>query len=67
MTAQMVEKFPASYGIQRFITVRFQVLTAAHTKMRAYRDTAPCILVEVDRRFKGAYCRCNQDDEDSGP
>jgi hypothetical protein len=33
--------------------VRFQVLTAASTKMRAFWNIAPCSLVEVDRRFRG--------------
>jgi hypothetical protein len=36
--------------------VRFQVLTAASMKMTAFWNTAPCSLVEVDRRFRGAYC-----------
>jgi hypothetical protein len=36
--------------------VRFQVLTAVSTKMRAFWNIAPCSLVEVDRRFRGAYC-----------
>jgi hypothetical protein len=30
--------------------VRFQVLTAASVKTVAFRDTAPCILVEVEVR-----------------
>jgi hypothetical protein len=36
--------------------VRFQVLTAASTKMTAFWDIAPCSLVEVDRRFRREYC-----------
>jgi hypothetical protein len=35
--------------------VRFQVLTAASMKTTAVWDTAPCSLVEADRRFRGAY------------
>jgi hypothetical protein len=31
--------------------VRFQVLTAASMKIRAFWDVAPCSLVGVDRRF----------------
>jgi hypothetical protein len=35
----------------------FQVLTAASMKMtRAFWDTVPCSVVEVYRRFRGAYC-----------
>jgi hypothetical protein len=42
--------------------VRFQVLTAASMKIRAFWDVAPCSL-RVDRRFRGAYCLCHQGDE----
>jgi hypothetical protein len=31
-------------------------------KMTAYWDIAPCSLVEVDRRFRGAYSLYHQDD-----
>jgi hypothetical protein len=34
--------------------VGFQVLKAASTKVTALWDTAPCSLVEVDRRFMNA-------------
>jgi hypothetical protein len=33
----------------------FQVLTAATIKMTAFWDLASSSLVEVDRRFRGAY------------
>jgi hypothetical protein len=36
--------------------VRFQVLTAAIKKMTAFWVITPCSLVEVDWRFRGAYC-----------
>jgi hypothetical protein len=36
--------------------VRFQVLTAANMKKKAVWDIASCSLVEVYRRFRGAYC-----------
>jgi hypothetical protein len=36
--------------------VRFQVLVASSPNMTAFRDISSCILVEVDRRFRGAYC-----------
>jgi hypothetical protein len=35
--------------------VRYQVLTAASMKMTVFWDVAPCSLVEVYRRFRGAY------------
>jgi hypothetical protein len=34
--------------------VRFQVLTAPSMKLAVFWDVAPCNLVEIDRRFKGA-------------
>jgi hypothetical protein len=40
--------------------VIYQVLTAASTKMTAFWDTAACGLVEVDRRFRSAYCLHHQ-------
>jgi hypothetical protein len=36
--------------------VRFQVLKAASTKKTVFWDFAPCSLVEVYRRFRGACC-----------
>jgi hypothetical protein len=35
--------------------VRFQVLTAMRMKMTVFWDVAPCSLVEINRRFRGAY------------
>jgi hypothetical protein len=43
--------------------VRFQVLTAASVKMTADWDIVPCSPVEVDRRFRGAYCLHQQNNE----
>jgi hypothetical protein len=43
--------------------VIFQVLTAVSMNMTAFWDTAPCSLVEVDRRFRGAYSLHYQGDE----
>jgi hypothetical protein len=48
---------------KRLRSVRFQVLAAAGMKMTAFLDIAPCTLVEVDRRFRGAYCLHYQVDE----
>jgi hypothetical protein len=51
-------------GLVNVVThVRIQVLTAARVKMTAFWDTAPCSLVEVDRRFRRAYCLEHQVDE----
>jgi hypothetical protein len=36
--------------------VRFQVLTAASMKMTVFWVVAPCSLVEVYRRLRGACC-----------
>jgi hypothetical protein len=37
-------------------TVIFQVLTVVLMKITAFWDIASCSLVEIDRRFRGAYC-----------
>jgi hypothetical protein len=34
-------------------------------KMTAFWDIAPCSLIDVYRRFRGAYCRDRPDDGDS--
>jgi hypothetical protein len=41
----------------------FPVLSAASIKITAFWDTALCSLVEVDRRFRSAYCLHHQDDD----
>jgi hypothetical protein len=41
---------------------RFQILTAASMKFRVFWDVVPCSQVDVDRRFRDAYC---PDDGDS--
>jgi hypothetical protein len=51
-----------SVGV-RMNYVRFQVLPAASMNLTDVWDVAPCSLVEVDRRFRGAYCLEHQDDE----
>jgi hypothetical protein len=43
--------------------VRFQVLTEASMKMTAFSDIAKCSLIEVDGRFRDAYCLLYQGDE----
>jgi hypothetical protein len=47
-------------GIKFPIHVRFQVLTAASMKMRTFYHIAPCSLVEVYRKFRGACCLRHQ-------
>jgi hypothetical protein len=42
--------------------VRFQVLIAASVKMAVFWVVAPCSLVEVYRRFRGACCPHYQGD-----
>jgi hypothetical protein len=37
------------------IFLGFQVLTEASTKMAVFRVVAPSILVEIYRRFRGAF------------
>jgi hypothetical protein len=49
----------------RKFSVRFQVLTAASMKTTAFRDTAPCSVVTVDRPFTGAYCTHRRPDDGS--
>jgi hypothetical protein len=44
-------------------TVRSQVLTAASMKFRVFWDALPCSQIDVDRRFRGAYCLHQQGDE----
>jgi hypothetical protein len=43
--------------------VRFQVLTAANMKMTVFWHVAPCSLVGIHRRFRGAYCIHHHGDE----
>jgi hypothetical protein len=47
------------------MNARFQVLTAASMKFRLFWDVAQCSHVEVNRRFRGAYCLHQGDSEDS--
>jgi hypothetical protein len=46
-----------------FKDVRFQVLTAASMKFRVFWDVLPCSQVDVNRRFRCAYCLHHQGDE----
>jgi len=43
--------------------VRFQVLTASSMMFRVFWDVAPCSHIEVDLRFRGAYCLHRQGDD----
>jgi hypothetical protein len=44
------------------VLVRIQVLTAARV-MTVFWHVVPCSLVEIDRRFRGAYCLHHQGDD----
>jgi hypothetical protein len=46
--------------------VRSKVLMAASMKFRVFWDIASCSYVEVDRRFRGAYCIHNHGDAGDG-
>jgi hypothetical protein len=50
------------YPANLVLLVIFQVLTAASMKFRVFWDVAPCSHVDVDRRFRGAYCLHHQVD-----
>jgi hypothetical protein len=41
---------------------RFQVLAETSVNVTALRDVARCSVVEIDRRFRGAYCLHHQSD-----
>jgi hypothetical protein len=46
-----------------YLIVRVHVLTEAIMKMMAFWGIALCGLVEVNRRFRGAYCLHHQGDD----
>jgi hypothetical protein len=39
------------------------VILVLNLKMAVCWDTAPCSLIEIDQRFRGAYCLHHQGDE----
>lgn len=45
------------------IQVRFQVFTAPRMKIAIFWEVAPCSLVGIARRFRGACCLRHQGDE----
>jgi hypothetical protein len=45
-----------SYFSLNLYALRFQVLMAASMKVTVFWNVAPCSLIEIDRRFRGAYC-----------
>jgi hypothetical protein len=55
-----------TYLINAEVPVRFQVLTAANVKTTDFLYIAPCGLVEVGRRFRGACCLHHEGDPDEG-
>jgi hypothetical protein len=52
-------------SLNKLQKVRFYVLAAANVKITAFWDVAPCSVVEIGRRFKGAYCLHHQGDDGS--
>jgi hypothetical protein len=59
MVAQLIKRFPASQGTQRFVAVRFEGLTTATMKTSVFGDVALWSPVEV-KRFVGTYCLHHQ-------
>jgi hypothetical protein len=49
---------------QHISQVRFQVLKAGSMKMTVFWVVAPCSLVEVYQRFRGACCLNHQSDDE---
>jgi hypothetical protein len=46
--------------------MRFHIFTATNNKTTAFLDITPCSVIEIYRRFRGAYCFHRlSDDEDS--
>jgi hypothetical protein len=41
----------------------FQILTVAIMMMIVFWDFASCGVVDIDRNFRGAYCRHHQDND----
>jgi hypothetical protein len=56
------EKWALTLMGENKLKARFQVLTAKCMKMTVFWDVVPCSLLEIDRRFRGAYCLHHQDD-----
>jgi hypothetical protein len=50
--------YPLTWASEWLVTVRLTIisLTIASLKTTSFWDRAPCSLIEVDRRFRGAYC-----------
>jgi hypothetical protein len=47
--------------LSSFFFVRYHVLSAAVKKFTTLLDIVPCSQLEIDRRFRGAYCLNHQD------
>jgi hypothetical protein len=54
-----------SHSCEDVYVVRFQVLTATGMNMTVDWDLAPCSLVEIYRRFRGAYCFLHEGAEEN--
>jgi hypothetical protein len=53
----------ASVPVKLFSRLIYLKRKCITVKFRVFLDVAPCIHVEVDRRFRGAYCLYHQDDD----
>jgi hypothetical protein len=51
-----IRRYERNSRMETNVEAKSWVLTSAYLKMRAFWDIAPCNLVGVDRRFRGAYC-----------
>jgi hypothetical protein len=45
--------------------VKFEVVMVTDMKMAIFWDVAPCIVVDIGVRFRGAYC-LHHDPDDGG-
>jgi hypothetical protein len=51
-----IRRYERNSRMETNVEAKSWALTSAYLKMRAFWDIAPCNLVGVDRRFRGAYC-----------
>jgi hypothetical protein len=47
-------------AFENITKMRFEILTVTSMKMAVFWDVAPCSLIDIDRRFRGAYCHHHQ-------
>jgi hypothetical protein len=59
-TSQGVQSAKANEGVQEDWSIEVNGRESWSKRMTLFCDIAPCSFVEVDRRFRGAYCLCHQ-------